>query len=100
MKSENNNNDRNDWHVNCSKGVLDAIIEIGTRLDHFYDEKNDLPDGGMEALIDTVDDLIGGMGEGASIPDSYEKHLSQEGRCTGYLHTLIILRNLASLKGI
>ena len=86
-----------DWNTNCSKGVIDALVEVGRMMDYYYGDNNT---GNMEALNDYIDDLIGGSGHGASIPEEYaDKYLMQEGRCNGYIQTLIMIRALAGMKG-
>ena len=80
---------------NLNKGVIDAIIDLGRYLEHMYGDDNT---GSMEALNDCIDDIIGSPE--MDIPKEYaDKYLSDEGRCTGYIHTLNILRSLANLRG-
>lgn len=85
--------------TNCSKGIVDALVDVGNCLDNLYGDDNQLADGGMEALNDYIDDRLGGSAEAISIPESQEKYLKQNGRVTGYMNTLIILRSLANIQG-
>ena len=81
--------------ANFNKGIIDAIIDVGCHFEHMYGDDNT---GNMEALNDYIDDIIGSPE--MDIPKEYaDKYLYDEGRCTGYIHTLNILRSLANLRG-
>ena len=83
------------WHVNCNKGVIDAIIDVGRCLESMYGDNNT---GNMEAVNDYIDDIIGSPE--MSIPEEYaEKYLDDYPRCNAYIHTMNILRSLANLRG-
>lgn len=99
MSAENTNTNRLNWHINVSKGILDAIIEVGTHLDYFHEDKNDQVDGGMEALVDTIDDCLARMESENSDSNSYMKYSKQVGRVNGYIQMLRIMRGVAEIQG-
>ena len=90
---------RRERAANCSKGIVDALVDVGNYLEAIYGDDNKLADGGMESLNDYIDDKLGGSADDISIPRSQEKYLKQNGRVTGYMNTLIILRSLANIQG-
>ena len=88
-------NNLQNWHDNCNKGVIDAIIDLGRAIDHMHGDDNT---GNMEAVNDYIDDIIGSPE--MSIPEEYtEKYLDDYPRCNAYIHTMNILRSLANLRG-
>ncbi len=87
-----------EWNKNCAKGIIDAIVDIGKKMEYYSKDNIELADGGVEAMTDTIDDMTGGLIE-ISIPDEYaEKYLGQEGRCNSYLYTLMILRSIINFQ--
>ena len=80
-----------DYETNRTKGVIDAIAEVGTRTRpiEFYQDHN----GSIEGLVDTIDDLLATQEEYAN------KYPKEEGRFTGYHHTLKLLQSLCHLTG-
>ena len=100
MSTEKNNKQNfswGDWNTNCSKGVIDALIDVGSMIESHYGDNNT---GNMETLNDWIDDKIGGIGHGASAPEVYvNKYWEEHGRLDGYTHTMVLIRALTCIKG-
>lgn len=100
-KTEFNEHIRN-WHINCTKGMIDAIIEVGAQLDYLHGNGNNLADGGAEALEDTTDDLGAGSNKldetVGNIDEKFNKYKGEDGRLSGYIAMLDILRAMSQTK--
>ncbi|MCY3550495.1 MAG: hypothetical protein OXH39_08535 [Candidatus Poribacteria bacterium] len=82
-----------EFNTNSSKGVIDALIDIGRMMESHYGDNNT---GNMEALNDLIDDTIG---SGALAPEEYmDKYYQENGRLQGYTHTMALIRALACIK--
>lgn len=79
-----------DYETNRTKGVIDAIAAVGTRTRpvEFYQDHS----GSIEGLVDIIADLL------ATEKEYFDKH-QEEGRFTGYHHTLVLLQSLCHLTG-
>ena len=91
--------------TNRAKGMVDAIIDLGSYMESHSCHTEAL-DGGMEAIIDFVDDIITtpGPGQEFKLTDSadrkYQQFKSDPGRFAGYMAMMYVFRGLADLKGI
>ena len=75
------NNFYEEWHIECNRGVLDAIIDLGRDLENLDNTQ------GIQTIINCVNLRIGTPGD-LVIPAEYEKFRHSEGRLKGYTHTL------------
>lgn len=88
MASEKKNSYFEEWQIDCSRGVLDAIIDIGRDLESLDNTS------GVQTIIDCVNARIG-TPDGLVLPAEYQKYFKKysknEGRLNGYTHTLRFL---------
>lgn len=73
--------------------MTDAISEVGHRLKLICDP-DEQKDGGHEAIVDVVDDLL----SKGNLDKYTEDNRQQEGRLTGYLNTLKLIRSIACVS--
>ena len=92
-----------EWrNSNTAKGIVDALVEIGTALESQAGDKNT---GSMEIVIDKIDHILGSgkhddlLSDPPSDPEYLQKHVLEYGRWTGYKQTLSLIRGLAEMIG-
>ena len=91
--------------INRAKGMVDAIIDLGSYMES-HSVHAEAPDGGMEAIIDFVDDIITTPGPGqefkltSKASQKAEEFRSDPGRFSGYMAMMYVFRGIADLKGI
>ena len=81
MASEKKNSYFEEWQIECSRGVLDAIIDIGRDLESLDNTS------GVQTITDCVNARIG-TPDTLVFPAEYQKYSRNEGRRKGYTHTL------------